>query len=80
MTPHWSFQHEHFPAVTAKSLLGKTVNLNLEDGSVIVYVKVTNVDTEQQTLTYQARYCGIKTLKLKEILFADELYPELHEP
>jgi hypothetical protein len=73
---------ERFCMNTAKSFLGKNVNLHLKDGSVIINVQLTEIQKDEfgrQTFVKCIPYGDRNTFRvpLKSIAWAELLNPNL---
>jgi hypothetical protein len=73
---------ERFGMNTAKSFLGKNVNLHLKDGSVIINVQLTEIQKDEfrrQTFVKCVPYGNRNTFRisLKSIAWAELLNPNL---
>jgi hypothetical protein len=73
---------ERFSMNTAKSFLGKNVNLHLKDGSVIINVQLTEIQKDEfgrQTFVKCIPYGNRNTLRvsLKSVAWAELLNPNL---
>ncbi|MCW4045194.1 MAG: hypothetical protein NWE94_06730 [Candidatus Bathyarchaeota archaeon] len=69
---------EHFSLNTAKSFLGKNVNLHLKDGSVIVNVQLTGIrksDFGKGSFVEYVPYgnCDVSKVPLRSIAWAELL-------
>jgi hypothetical protein len=69
---------ENFSLNSAKSFIGKNVNLHLKDGSVIINVKLTAITKNQYSKTSLLEYipygnCNITKIPIRNVAYAEML-------
>jgi hypothetical protein len=68
---------EHFNVNSAKSYIGKNVNLHLKDGAVIVNVKLKNIKQAKLGKTKLLEYIPFRNVASKEIPLTNIAYAKM---
>jgi hypothetical protein len=75
---------ENFSANSAKSYIGKNVNLHLKDGAVIVNVQLTGIHkgSGKNSLIEYTPHRNRRTIRipLRNVAWAEQLNPNLLQP